>query len=184
MKENTNVLPGRSYFVLKIRNIANSFRSWYLTKIKYPWIKSNGFLRLPFSTVIWSPHNDISFGNRVQLGNNCVISCDINLGNNILVAQNVSFIGRDDHNYNQIGKYIWDSTRGDRFKTIINDDVWIGHGVIILSGVIIGRGSIIAAGAVVTKDVPPYSIVGGNPAKIIKKRFTDEEIEKHEKDLY
>lgn len=61
---------------------------------------------------------------------------------------------------------------------IIEDDVWIGQGAIILSGVTIGRGSVIGAGAVVAKDIPPYSIVVGNPGKVIKKRFSDEIIEK------
>ena len=54
---------------------------------------------------------------------------------------------------------------------IIDDDVWIGYGVTILSGVHIGQGAVIAAGAVVTSDVPPYAIVGGVPAKVIKYRF-------------
>lgn len=57
---------------------------------------------------------------------------------------------------------------------IIDDDVWIGYGVTILSGVHIGQGAIIAAGAVVTKDVPPYAIVGGVPAKMLKYRFNPE----------
>ncbi|OJV44757.1 MAG: hypothetical protein BGO29_09375 [Bacteroidales bacterium 36-12] len=184
MEKTTNILPGRSSLILIIRSIANFIRSWYMIKIKYPWIKANGFLRIPLTTQIWSPHKDITFGNKVQFGDNCVIYCDISFGNNILVAKNVSFIGKDDHNYNQIGKYIWDNTRGDQFKTKIDDDVWIGHGAIILSGVIIGRGSIVAAGTVVTKNIPPYSIVGGNPSKIIKMRFTEDEIKMHEKYLY
>ncbi|WP_298262452.1 CatB-related O-acetyltransferase [uncultured Lutibacter sp.] len=58
-------------------------------------------------------------------------------------------------------------------KSIIGNDVWIGKNVIILGGVNIGNGAIIASGAVVTKDVPAYHIVGGVPAKIIKKRFSD-----------
>lgn len=62
-------------------------------------------------------------------------------------------------------------------KTIIGNDVWIGARVTILSGVSIGDGVIIAAGAVVTKDVEPYTIVGGVPAKPIRKRFTDEQID-------
>lgn len=61
--------------------------------------------------------------------------------------------------------------------TIIGNDVWVGYRVTILSGVKIGDGAVIAAGAVVTKDVPPYAIVGGNPAKLIKYRFSPEIIE-------
>lgn len=57
---------------------------------------------------------------------------------------------------------------------IVDDDVWIGQNAIILSGVHIGQGAVIAAGAVVTKDVLPYAIVGGNPAKVIKYRFSSE----------
>ena len=60
---------------------------------------------------------------------------------------------------------------------IVEDDVWIGQNAIILSGVHIGQGAVIAAGAVVTKDVPPYAIVGGNPAKVIKYRFEQSIIE-------
>lgn len=61
---------------------------------------------------------------------------------------------------------------------IIGNDVWIGFGSTIMSGVTIGDGAIIAAKSVVTKNVEPYTIVGGNPAKLIKKRFSDESIEK------
>ena len=59
---------------------------------------------------------------------------------------------------------------------IVEDDVWIGTRAIILSGVRIGKGAVIAAGTVVTKDIPPYAIVGGNPAKIIKFRFEQDVI--------
>ncbi len=61
--------------------------------------------------------------------------------------------------------------------TIIGNDVWIGYEAMIMPGVNIGDGAIIAANSVVTKDVPPYSIVGGNPARLLKKRFSDDEIE-------
>jgi len=63
-------------------------------------------------------------------------------------------------------------------SVIIGNDVWVGTGAIILSGVSIGDGAIVAAGAVVTKDVPPYSIVGGNPAKLIRFRFSEDQIAK------
>ncbi len=67
-------------------------------------------------------------------------------------------------------------TYPSKSDTIIGNDVWIGHKVTIMPGVNVGDGAIIATGAVVTKDVAPYSIVGGNPAKELKKRFPDEEI--------
>ena len=63
---------------------------------------------------------------------------------------------------------------------VIEDGCWIGANVTILKGVTIGRGSVVAAGAVVTRSCPPYSIVGGVPARVIKPRFTAEEIEEHE----
>lgn len=60
--------------------------------------------------------------------------------------------------------------------TVVGHDVWIGHGATIMPGVTIGSGAIIAARAIVTRDVPPYAIVGGNQATVIRMRFTDEEI--------
>ncbi|MBX3199350.1 MAG: type B chloramphenicol O-acetyltransferase [Labilithrix sp.] len=62
--------------------------------------------------------------------------------------------------------------------TVIGNDVWIGAEAVIMAGVRVGDGAVIASRAVVTKDVEPYAIVGGNPAKPIRKRFTDDEIEK------
>ena len=64
---------------------------------------------------------------------------------------------------------------------VIEDGVWCGANVTILKGVTIGKDSIVAAGAVVTKSFPPYSIIGGVPAKLLKKRFTEEQIQEHER---
>lgn len=88
-----------------------------------------------------------------------------------------------------VGKFVTDITEVNKPKgydkdVIIEKDVWIGSNVSILAGVHVGRGSTIAAGAVVNKDVPPYSIVGGVPAKVIKFYWTLEEILEHEKNLY
>lgn len=67
---------------------------------------------------------------------------------------------------------------------IIEEDVWLGTGVTILSGVRLGRGCIVGANSLVTKDVPPYAVVVGTPAKIIKKKFNNSQIINHEKTLY
>lgn len=119
----------------------------------------------------------MSFGHHVQLGPHCHVSADIYFGNYVLCAAYVSFIGKNEHSYNRPGLPVWNSPRGVDAPTIVGNDVWIGHGAIIIGGVKIGDGSIIAAGSVVTKDVPPMTIVGGNPAKVIKKRFALKEEE-------
>ena len=90
-----------------------------------------------------------------------------------------------DHRIDIIGKYIIDVTDKEKLPendlpVVIEDDVWVGANVIILKGVTIGRGSVVAAGAVVTKSCPPYSIIGGVPAKVLKNRFTPEEMKLHE----
>ncbi|MCL4103881.1 UNVERIFIED_CONTAM: hypothetical protein GTU68_029198 [Idotea baltica] len=69
-------------------------------------------------------------------------------------------------------------TYPNRGKTTIGHDVWIGHKATIMAGVTVGSGAIIAAHSLVTKDVPPYAVVGGNPAQVIKMRFPQEDIER------
>lgn len=105
-----------------------------------------------------------------------MINCDCKIGNGVLLAPRVALIGKDDHTSNQLGVTIWDSPRGDSYKTVIGDDVWIGYGTIIIGGATVGSGSIIAAGAVVTKDIPPCSIAGGVPAKVLKMRFPEKKM--------
>lgn len=175
MDKNLNVRPDRSPLVCAIRDVANTIRTWYWFNCKCPWMKRKGFIRLPYNTSIWAPHKDITFGNRVQLGENCIIACDIEFGNDILCAHNVAFTGKDDHTYTIAGTPMWDAPRGDSAKTYVGNDIWIGQGAIIMGGVRLGDGCIIASGAVVTKDVPPCEIWGGNPARKIKDRFIDEE---------
>ena len=170
-----NILPGRSKIVVAMRLVANAIRSFWILKIRYPWVKHKGFIRISASARIWSPHKDVTIGDKVQISPHCLIQCDIEIGNSVLVATNVAFVGKDDHNSNIPEKTMWDSGRGDNYKTHVGNDVWIGYGAIIMSGVTIGDGAIVAAGSVVTKDVAPCTIVGGNPARFIKNRFSSEE---------
>ncbi len=94
-----------------------------------------------------------------------------------------------DHRIDILGKYIIDVSDKDKLlendmPVVIEDDVLCGANVTILKGVTIGRGSVVAAGAVVTKSFPPYSIIGGVPAKLLKMRFTPEQIIEHEQKIY
>ena len=177
MDLSNNVVPGRSKLVTAVRWVANSIRSFWMLKIRYPWIRHKGFSRIPTNIEIWSPHKDVTLGDQVQFGPHCKIQCDIEFGNAVLVASNVAFVGKDDHVTNIPERTIWNSGRGDTCKTFVGNDVWIGHGAIIMGGVTIGDGAIVAAGSVVTKDVAPCTIVGGTPARHIKNRFSSEEDE-------
>lgn len=104
----------------------------------------------------------------------------MNIGHFCSIAPGVVFVLNSDHYTNHISTYPFKVlitktqtqeaiSKGD---IVIGDDVWIGCNATIMSGVNIGQGAIVAAGAVVTKDVPPYAIVGGVPAKVIKYRFS------------
>jgi len=118
-------------------------------------------------------------GDKLIIGKFCMIASDVlfimNGANHLsdAISTYPFAIFGDDWSEAMEGKSY--PTKGD---TIIGNDVWIGFGATIMPGVKIGDGVIIATKSVVTKDVEPYAIVGGNPAKEIRKRFSDEEIEK------
>ena len=111
---------------------------------------------------------------------NCDNKTNLYIGDFVSIAPGVNFLVSAEHNINHLSTFpfkhqlngdIEATSKGD---IIIDDDVWIGQNAIVLSGVHIGQGAVIAAGAVVTKDVPPYSVVGGIPAHVIKYRFNKE----------
>ena len=109
------------------------------------------------------------------------------IGSKVGIAPYLKII-TGNHRIDNIGHFMFDGDDDKRPENdqdvIIEGDSWFGVNVTILSGVTIGRGSVIAAGAVVTKSCPPYSILGGVPAKILKYRFTIDEILEHERILY
>ncbi len=169
----SNMPNGSNKLNFILRYIFNIIRTWYLLHICYPWVQYKGFIRIMKGTS-FAKNMDITLGHNVQFGNYCNIACNVHFGNNILMAGRVCFIGKHDHEFNLPGQTIWHGERGNNGTTIVEDDVWIGTGAIIMSGITIGKGSIIAAGSVVTKDIPSCEIWGGNPAKKIKNRFKSE----------
>ena len=130
----------------------------------------------------------VSIGNFCSVGSNCYFNsliAFIHIGNHVVIAPDVLFV-TGNHRYDIVGKYMSDVGNEDKRKIddediTVEDDVWIESRAIVLKGVTIGKGSIIGAGSVVTKNVDPYTIVAGNSARIIKKRFSAEDIIKHEK---
>lgn len=106
------------------------------------------------------------------------------IGNFVSISAGVKFLLGGNHSTNLFTTYPFKSkfygeidakTKG---QIIVEDDVWIGTDVLVLSGVKIGKGAIIGAGSIVSKDIPPYSICAGNPLRILKYRFSEDIIEK------
>lgn len=168
-----NMPNGASKGSFVLRYLFNMLRTWYVFHLRYPWIRYQGFVRVMGGTH-FAQHMDVVIGNNVQFGNGCNVASNVHFGNNVLMAGNVQFVGRHDHSFSTPGVTIWDGERGENGTTVVEDDVWLGASVIVISGVTIGRGSIVAAGSVVTGDIPPCEIWAGVPAKKVKDRFTCE----------
>ena len=143
----------------------------------------------PMSSDIKGVEN-LSVGDGTSIPKGSVIYCTdapLTIGRKVVFGPRPTII-TGDHRIDIIGKHIIDVTVEEKLPendmpVQIEDGVWVGANVTILKGVTIGRGSVVAAGAVVTHSCPPYSIIGGVPAKIIRARFTDEEIVEHERIL-
>lgn len=144
---------------------------------------------------IFDPHDHFSYehievGDDVSLGSGAVLMASesrILIGDKVMFGPNVTVVGGN-HNTSQRGRFMYDVIQKrpeDDQDVVIEDDVWVGCGAIILKGVRIGRGSIVAAGALVNREVEPYSIVGGVPARVIGVRFGDfETLRNHDTTLY
>ena len=143
-----------------------------------------------------NPDNDYTYprnievGDDVSLGGYSVYLCaksKIIMGDKVMVGPGVFMIAGN-HNTSPVGRFmvdVLDKRPEDDQDIVFEDDIWVGANVTVLKGVHVGRGSIIAAGALVNKDVPPYTIVGGLPAKVIGVRFQDlETLCRHDAALY
>jgi chloramphenicol O-acetyltransferase type B len=162
--------------------ILKKLRNEFLRKVTYRKYQIGKGFHSGIRVRIWGKQK-IVIGENFYIGRDSFIESDAIIGNNVIMANRTAIIGRYDHHYQQVGipirlalqirdkDYSW---LGLNSLTIIEDDVWIGYGTTVLSGVTIQKGSIIAAGSVVTKNVEPYSIYAGVPAKKVKNRFMSE----------
>ena len=151
------------YVLRKIKNLKGVHNTFYLAKN-------------------CSVSSDLIAGCYSYIGPNSIIYKKVKIGDYTMLANNVSIIGGD-HNYNIAEIPIIFSGRVKLKETIIGNDVWIGAHSIIKTGVKIGDGTIVAMGSVVTKDLKPFTIYGGVPAKEIKKRFNKDEEDLHKQML-
>lgn len=109
-----------------------------------------------------------------------MVQVDGTIGDFVLIGMHVQVIGREDHDISEVGvpmslsTWIGERSERPRDSVHIGRDVWVGASSIILGGVSIGEGSVIGAGAVVTRNVPSYSIVVGNPARVVGVRFNSD----------
>ena len=126
------------------------------------------------------------FGSHIYVGPNCTFystSADLTIKDYVTFGPGV-VIMTGNHRIDKIGEYIYnvkDKKPENDQPVIIESDVWVGANAVILKGVTVSKGCVIGAGAVVTKSTVPYGIYGGVPARLLKMRFTEEEIIEHEK---
>jgi acetyltransferase-like isoleucine patch superfamily enzyme len=181
--------------VIALENIHAALRrlqTWLATVGKSSYLSYGRDLHVGKDTRLWAPKR-LTIGDCVYIGKQVHIEANCTIGNYCLLANRVAIVGRHDHDFTALGYPMrfapWVGGRkilspfADE-AALIEDDVWVGYGTIVLTGVTIGRGSIVAAGSVVTRDVPAYSIAAGVPAKVVGQRFSDAEmIAKHEQSI-
>ena len=146
--------------------------------------------RFIFDPNAFYSYPNVEVGDDVCIGTGAVFLASeskIIVGNKVMFGPNVTVVGGR-HNTSVVGKYMYDvheKRPNDDLDVIFDDDVWVGSCTVILMGVRVGRGSIVAAGTLVNKNVPPYTVVGGIPAKRITMRFNSlEAVLAHEALLY
>lgn len=111
----------------------------------------------------------VHLGDRSGIGINCSLKGPVRIGSDVMMGPEV-VIFTTDHQFASTDRPMREQGMAQARAVTIEDDVWIGQRALILPGVTIGTGSVVAAGAVVTKDVPPYTVVGGNPARVLRTR--------------
>ena len=161
-----------------IRNIANPFVHkvsrkavirWSVRRDLFPYKKFEigEFSIIEDFCLVANACGDVKIGKKVLIGLGSKITGPVSFGDNILLAQNVVMSGLN-HDFEDPTKAI--VNQGFSVKEIVVEDgVWIGASAVVTAGVRIGKNSVVGAGSVVTKDIPPFCVAVGNPAKVIKK---------------
>lgn len=167
-------------------SILRLFPQYFINRSKFDVFGKESLIATPY----YGDYKNVIIGPRTYIGPRACLSAT----NAKIIFKGHTSVGEDlsIHTGNHariVGMFHNDITEANKpegydKEVVIEEDVWIGSRVTILMGVTVGRGSTIAAGAVVSKDVPPYSIVGGVPAKFIKFQWTIDEIIEHEAKLY
>ena len=168
---------------MELRTFLNGLRNVINFGMRYPWVRYGRNVHVQWSTKIWAPNKLLRIGDNVGIGYHCDINTDVIIGSNVLIGSHVGVLARDAHTFRHVGRTVFEAPRGDKYRIVIEDDVWIGWGAIVLSGVRIGRGAIIGAGSVIRHDVPAYAIVAPRAAEVVGCRFDQAQISEHERAL-
>src|SRR6185437_1863036 len=124
--------------MVNVKSILNQMRTFLLFHVRYPWVVYGRNVHVQWSTTFWAPQRKICLGDNVGIVSNCYIASDLVIGNDVMIAPQVALLSRYTHRYDVVGTSMFQSPRGDRGNIVIEDDVWIGFGAIIMSGVRIG----------------------------------------------
>lgn len=175
------------YVYAALQYIADNFRAFFIKRSMGHCGKN---VMIKPTTSVFKGIKNFYISDDVRIARYAVIystRAKVIIGSKVGIAPYLKII-TGNHRINNIGHFMFDGDYNKRPEddqdVIIEGDSWLGVNVTILSGVTIGRGSVITAGAVVTKSCPPYSIIGGVPAKVLKYRFTIDEVMEHERLLY
>lgn len=145
--------------------ISNAIRIWCVKHI----FKKCGEITTVNRKAYFGKGTEIEIGDFSGIGENCIIPPNTIIGKYVMMAEDVYIVDRN-HTTSCTDTPMCFQGYEPKKTTIIEDDVWIGARVMIMPGRRIGKGAVCASASIITKDIEPYSIVGGNPAKLIKKR--------------